>query len=147
MVFKHELNPTQEDIEILLTYPKKSKTVEQIILFINTIGTHIDCYSESGVKKVNLSDIFYIESIEKTTAVFCENENFRTKYRLYQLNEELAEKGFVQISKYCIININKLEKIKPLFNSRIEAILSNGKHLLITRKYRFEVKQKLQENT
>jgi len=147
MIFKYEQNPLQEDIEILLTYPEKNRTVDHIISFINSVGTQIECNSETGVKRVNISDIYYIESIDKVTAVFCENENYRTKYRLYQLYEELADKGFVQISKYCILNINKMEKIKPLFNSRVEAILSNGKHLFITRKYRFEVKRKLQENT
>ena len=146
MIFKHERNPLKEDIEILLTYPEKNRTVDRIISFINSVGTQIECYSETGVKRVNISDIYYIESIDKATAVFCENENYRTKYRLYQLYEELADKGFVQISKYCILNMNKMEKIKPLLNSRVEAILSNGKRLFITRKYRFEVKRKLQEN-
>ena len=146
MVFKYEQNPLQKDIEIILTYPEKNKTVNRIISFINSVSTQIECYSETGVKRVNISDIYYIESIDKVTAIFCEKESYRTKYRLYQLSEELIDKGFVQISKFCILNLNKLEKIKPLFNSRVEAILSNGKHLYITRKYRFEVKRKLQEN-
>jgi DNA-binding LytR/AlgR family response regulator len=95
---------------------------------------------------VNISDIYYIESVDKVTDVFCKNEKYRTKYRLYQLYEELADKGFIQISKYCILNINKIDRIKPLFNSRVEAVLSNGKRLFITRKYRIEVKRKLQED-
>ncbi|MDR2972720.1 MAG: LytTR family transcriptional regulator, partial [Bacteroidales bacterium] len=48
--------------------------------------------------------------------------------------EKLSNKGFIQISKYCIININKLEKIRTLANSHLEAILTNGKCLYVTRK-------------
>jgi DNA-binding LytR/AlgR family response regulator len=146
MILKLEQHGTQRDIEITIKYPVINKTFEHIVSFLKSVGTQIECYSETGVKRVNISDIYYIESIEKTTAVFCEKESYRTKYRLYQLYEELADNGFVQISKYCIVNINKIEKIKPLFNSRVEAILSNGKCLYITRKYRFEVKRKLQKD-
>ena len=105
MIFKHKQNPLKEDIEILLTYLEKNRTVDSIISFINSVDTQIECYSETGVKRVNISDIYYIESIDKVTAVFCENENYRTKYSLYQLYEELADKGFVQISKYCILDL------------------------------------------
>jgi DNA-binding LytR/AlgR family response regulator len=143
MIFKYEHNPLQEDIEILLTYPERNKTVDNIILFMNSVDTQIECHSETGVKGVNISDIYYIESVEKVTDVFCENEKYRTKYRLYQLYEELADKGFIQISKYCILNINKIDRIRPLFNSRVEAVLTNGKHLFITGKYRLEAKRKL----
>jgi DNA-binding LytR/AlgR family response regulator len=147
MIFKYEQNPLREDIEILLTYPERNKTVDNIISFINSVGTQIECFSETGIKRVNISDIYYIESVDKVTDIFCKNEKYRTKYRLYQLYEELADKGFIQISKYCILNINKIDRIKSLFNSRVEAVLSNGKHLFITRKYRLEVKRKLQEDT
>jgi len=39
-----------------------------------------------------------------------------------------------------------LEKIKTLANSHLEAILSNGKSLYITRKYLTDIKRILQEN-
>jgi DNA-binding LytR/AlgR family response regulator len=146
MVFKHEQNPRLKDIEILLTYPEKNKTVDRIISFINSVDAQIECYSETGVRRVNISDILYIESIDKAAVVFCEAESYRTKYRLYQLYKELADKGFVQISKYCVLNINKLEKIKTLANSHLEAALSNGKCLYVTRKYLTDIKRILQED-
>jgi DNA-binding LytR/AlgR family response regulator len=65
---------------------------------------------------------------------------------LYQINEKLAGLGFVQISKYCLININKLDKIIPLSNRRMEAVLKNGKRVFITRKYLYDIKKVLQEN-
>jgi DNA-binding LytR/AlgR family response regulator len=90
MIFKHEQNPLQENIEILLTYPEKNRTIDHIISFINSVGMQIECYSETGVKRVNISDIYYIESIDKAIAVFCENENYRTKYR-FEVKRKLQE--------------------------------------------------------
>ena len=38
-------------------------------------------------REVNVSDIFYIESIDKSAVVYCEKEKYKTKFRLNQLNE------------------------------------------------------------
>ena len=146
MILKLEQHTAQKDVEVLVTYPSRNKTVERIVTLLKSVNAQIECYSDDDVKYINVSDIYYIESVEKTALVFCEKQNYRSKFRLYQLNEKLTGKGFIQISKYCILNINKLEKIKPLFNSRMEAILSNGSRLDVTRKYLSGIKRILQEN-
>jgi DNA-binding LytR/AlgR family response regulator len=146
MLLNLEHRKTHKDIEISIIYPEKNKTVERLVLFINSLSIKIEGYAEEGIKQINVPDIYYIESEDKTAVIFCEKESYRTKYRLYQINEKLAELGFVQISKYCLININKLDKIIPLSNRRMEAVLKNGKQVFITRKYLYEIKRVLQEN-
>jgi DNA-binding LytR/AlgR family response regulator len=137
---------TQNDIEVTIKYPVKNKTVERLISLIKSADIKISCYSDDDLKLVNASDIYYIESIDKKTIIYCEKENFYVKERLYQIYEKLKPAGFVQINKYCILNINKLEKIKPLPNSNLEAVLTNGIHLNVSRKYLTDIKQILQEN-
>ena len=146
MILKLEQQVSQKDIEVIIKYPVKNKIVERIVSLIKSVDAQIECYSDDVLKMVNVSDICYIESIDKKTFVFCENENYQVKSRLYQIYEKLADNGFVQISKYCILNINKLEKIKPLANSHLEAVLSNGKCLYVTRKYLAGIQRILQED-
>ena len=145
MTIKLEQCPMQNDIEIRIKYSVKNKTIERIVSMLKTINDKIECYSEDVLKKINVSDIYYIESVDKKTFIYCEKENYQIKYRLYQLSEKLADHDFVQISKYCILNINKLDTIKPLFNRRMETILTNGIRLFVNRNYFDSVKQKLQE--
>ena len=146
MLLKLEQNAAQKDIVISISYPVKNKTVERIVSLIKSLDQQIECYADDSIKRVSASDIYYIESIDKKTVVFCEKENYQNRKRLYQVYEELADNGFVQISKYCLLNINKLERITPLVNSHMEAVLSNGKCLYVTRKYLAGIKQKLQES-
>ena len=146
MILKIEQNSTQKDIEISILYPIKNKTVDRIVSLIKSIDKQIECYSDDSIKWVNVSDIYYLESVDKRTIVFCEKGNYQVRKRLYQIYEELADNGFVQISKYCILNVNKLVEIKSLMNSHMEAVLSNGKCLYVTRKYLAAIKQKLKEN-
>jgi DNA-binding LytR/AlgR family response regulator len=92
---------------------------------------------------VNILDIYYIESVDKKTFVYLENAVYRTDFRLYQLKSKLQTYGFVQISKSCILNINVLDSIRPLFNSRMEAALKNGEKVNINRNYLNGVKKAL----
>ena len=146
MVLKLEQNEAQNEIEILIKYPVKNRTIDEIVSYLKAYDTQIECYSKENIKQVNVSDIYFIESKNKVAVVFCEKESYQTKFRLYQLDEKLSDKGFVQISKYCILNINKVDKFKPLFNSRMEAILTNGTHLYINRKYLADIKRKFQND-
>lgn len=145
MIVKLEENLNQEDIEVLIKYARMNHTVERLVSLISSFHNTIKCNSESCEVMVNASDIYYIESIDKKTFVYCEKSVYRTNYRLYQLMKELDDFHFVQVSKSCILNINVLDRIRPLINSRMEATLCNGERINVTRKYIPNIKSKLQE--
>jgi DNA-binding LytR/AlgR family response regulator len=145
MIIKLEQDLSRNDIEILIKYAKMNKDVKRIMTILQSTDTRIKCRLDDSDKLVNASDVYYFESVDKRTFVYCEQSVYRTESRLYQLAEELAHLGFVQINKACILNINVLDSIKPLLNSRMEATLKNGERLYITRKYLDNIKQALQE--
>lgn len=147
MVIKTEQDLSCNDIEILIRYAKINKRLKRLMTLIQSFDTQIKCNDENTELYVNVSDIFYIESVDKRTFIYLEKKILRTDYRLYQLAENLADLGFVQINKSCILNINALVGIKPLINSRMEATLQNGERLHITRKYLGNIKQALQGGT
>jgi DNA-binding LytR/AlgR family response regulator len=145
MILKLEKDTAQDDIEIAIKYPVESKTIDDIVSFLRTFDTQIECFSKNGIKRVNASDVFYAESKNKMTEIFCEKESYKANFRLYQLYEKLSDKGFIQVSKYCILNMNKLDKFRPLLNSRMEAILTNGTRIYINRNYLGEIKRKFHD--
>ena len=144
MVIKHEQR-AQNDIEILITYPAKTKTVDRILALIKSFDTQIECYSDDGVILVKASNIYYIESVDKKTIICCEEGSFTVRGSLIQIHNRLKSRGFIQISKYCVLNVHKLKMIKPMVNSHLEAVLSNGKCLYVTRKYLVDIRTILQE--
>ena len=146
MVIKLERDERVNDIEIKITYKTMDKYLDSIVTMLKTHDEKIECYLEDRLKLVNVSDIYYIASFDNKTFVFCEKNKYQTKLRLYQLVEKLSGSAFIQISKYCIMNTNKLDSVRPLFNSRMEATLSNGVCLLVTRKYLAGMKQIYLEN-
>lgn len=85
--------------------------------------------------KIRINDLYYAESVDKKTFIYTKEAVFRTDLRLYQLIEILKTYDFVQVSKFCLINMNVLESIRTLFNSRLEATLINGEKINVSRTY------------
>jgi len=145
MVLKLTQDLSQTDIEVSIIYPEKNKIMERIVSFLNSVGSEIECNFGSSTRLLNTSDIYYIECFNNKTIIYCENEKYQIKERLYQIYEKLTNKGFAQISKYCIVNTNKIRKFNSLLNSRMEAELTNEARLFITRKYLNDIKRMLKD--
>ncbi len=146
MKLKPEQDLSCNEIEIIIKYPQKDRRVLRIIDFLQSFDMQIKCAGENTERMIHIMDIYYIESVDKKTFVYLENAVYRTEFRLYQLKDKLQTYGFVQINKSCILNINALDSIRPLFNSRMEATLKNGEKVQINRNYLNEVKKALGGN-
>ena len=59
------------------------------------------------------SAILYIESVDKKTFIYTENQVLLTNKRLYELEDILDKRDFFRCSKSTIIHLNKVEKLKP----------------------------------
>jgi DNA-binding LytR/AlgR family response regulator len=145
MIVKMEQAPNQKELEITIRYEQMSRLVSQLASAVKSFSLAVKCSSDGRDVLVNASDILYIESVDKRTFVYCGHDVYRTDLRLYQLAEELADGGFVQVSKFCVINIHMLASVRPLPNSRIEATLKSGEKVNVTRKYLAGIRAKLQE--
>ena len=143
MKIKTEQDLSCNEVEVIIKYPQKNKQVNRIMDFLQSFDMQIKCDSGDTERMVNILDIYYIESVDKKTFVYLENAVYRTDFRLYQLKNKLQTYGFVQISKSCVLNINALDSIRPLFNSRMEATLKNGEKVNINRNYLNGVKKAL----
>lgn len=145
MKIQLEENPTIDELEVLIRYSRMTQKVRYLERIIRAAGKEIRCKKEQQDVWINASDIYYIESVDKKTFVYGESEIYGSELRLYQLEEELKEEGFVRVSKFCIVNINMLESVCSLKNSRMEAMLKNGERVNITRKYLKEIRKSLEE--
>lgn len=132
-----------EEIEVLIRYASVNRTVRTLEHLIKSVEKTVACSLDGREVLLGAGDIFYIESVDKRTFIYGESKVYRSGKRLYQLLEELEDAGFLQVSKSCILNGNMLESIRPLVNSRMEATLSNGEKVNVTRKYVSSIREKL----
>ncbi|MDE7334126.1 MAG: LytTR family transcriptional regulator DNA-binding domain-containing protein [Lachnospiraceae bacterium] len=143
MKIKTEQDSSCKEIEVTIRYSQRNDQIDRMIAFLQSFTMQIKCDTDHTEKMIAVADIYYIESVDKKTFVYLEKAVYHTDFRLYQLKDRLREYGFVQVSKSCILNINALESIRPLFNSRMEAVLKNGEKVYINRNYLSGVKKAL----
>jgi DNA-binding LytR/AlgR family response regulator len=130
-----------DEIDILITCQKHDESVQKLIEQLEYAQKKMICKKNKVIYSLFLSDILYIESIDEKTFVYVLNDVYETPYKLYMLEEQLKEDGFLRISKSCLMNLESLKCVRALLNGKYEATLINGEKLIISRSYMKVFKQ------
>lgn len=132
-----------EEPEVTIAYREMTASVKRVSDFVRAVDQTILCKKDDENYSISVGDIYYIESVDKKVFVYCEEDVFQSNLKLYELEAMLSHVGFVRISKSMILNIEKLKGVKTLVNSRLEAILTNGESICVTRKYLKDIREAL----
>lgn len=88
-------------------------------------------------------DILYFESVDKKTFIYTHNEVYESTLKLYEVEKKFSNSHFFRSSKSTVINLSKIEVIKPILGGRLEVLLSNKERLIVSRQYVPILKEKL----
>lgn len=135
--------PEMEKPEVTIAYSEMTASVKRVADFVRSVEQTVLCKKEEEECSVPVGDILYIESVDKKTFVYCEKDVYMCNLRLYEIEKMVEQAGFVRVSKSTILNIERLKGVKTLVNSRLEAILSNGERICVTRKYLKDIREAL----
>ncbi len=98
-------------------------------------------------KKVTiaLTDIFYIETVDRKTFAYTKDMCVEIKEALRDILEEYSKIGFVRISKSAIVNIYKIKKLQGDINMRVIIFLKNDEKLVMNRSYKNDFYERLND--
>lgn len=133
----------EREIEVTIKYPEMNSDVKILIQKIESCGHTVYCDDNGRQFKINIYNIYYIESVDKKTFIYTKDQVFRSEQKLYHFAEKLKNYDFVQVSKSCILNLDVLKNIKNMYNSRMEATLINDEKVTISRTYLPDIKEAL----
>lgn len=137
-----EIGREQEE-EIIIRCHEVNDEVLSIVQRLKKNENIILGNSGSEVFRISVKDIFYIESVDNKTFIYCQNQVFDTKARLYELEEKLTGTKMFRCSKAMILNLAKVRSVAPSLNGRFEARLTNGESVIISRQYVPDLKKRL----
>ena len=100
--------------------------------------------NEFGQKSVESRNFFYFIVEDEDVYGVLMNTRLLIKTKLYEIEELLEHKDFIRISKYCLVNIGKIDYIKPALNSKLDLLLKNSEHLEVNRGYLKDFKKALE---
>lgn len=135
--------PISEPEVLEIRCHKIDDEVQEIISFIKSRQGVLNGKRDGNEIEIPVYDVCYIESVDNRTYVYTVDDCFEIGMRIYELEEMLSKSTFVRIQKGMILNLMKVNSIKPGLSGRYVALLKNNEEVIISRKYVPDFKQML----
>ncbi len=131
------------ETEIVINCGSLTDEVESIIAALRMADNQITVIKDGETHILDISRIAYIESVDRKTFVYTENDCYESKLRLYEMDGRLCGGNFLRISKSCIVRLKYIRSLKSELDRRIRITLENGEQLIASRQYADELKKRL----
>lgn len=128
-------NQPVEETQLIIKCQRVDETVTRLLSHLNTGVKKINAYQGDKLCLIDPRDVFYFESVDKKTFVYLEKSVLEANLRLYEVMECGFHPSYFRGSKSSIINIDKIQSVRPMINGNLIIELFNGEKALISRRY------------
>ncbi|MBP5281542.1 MAG: LytTR family transcriptional regulator DNA-binding domain-containing protein [Lachnospiraceae bacterium] len=132
--------------EVILRYREKTREIEELLSYLNKRSHSILCKKDGEDVLVRPRDVIYLESVDGTTYAYTEGEVYQAGLSLAGAEAEFSGAGFFRCSKSMVINVYHIEKLKSEAGNRIDAVMTGGEHVIISRRYAKALRRLLRGN-
>ncbi len=133
----------QEDTEVIINCKKMDEEIMKIITLLHVYDKKLTGIKGGQMYILEAAKILYIDTVDKKTFLYTDNEVYETPLKLYELEEQLDAAGFFRAGKSVLINFNEIKALKSDFNGRILVTMNNEEKLMVSRQYAVTIKKKL----
>ncbi len=114
MKIKINTNISSQYKEIALTInaPEMTEEIKKLVDYVSKIGTvpsQIVANKDNEIYFIDLEKIVCFFSEDKYNYIRTQDDVYRLKYKLYEIEEIFFGSDFIRISRSCIININQVK--------------------------------------
>lgn len=135
-----QTSETVEETEIAITCHSITPEIEKMISTLKVLDKQLVATKGNETFFLSLSELIYMETVDKKTFVYTAKHVYETEMKLYELEEQF---GFFRAGKSCIINLKYVRSLKAEFDRRIRVTMDNGEQIMVSRQYAEELKQRL----
>lgn len=137
-----DLNEKYREIIVDVKAPELNKEVITIMENLkNSTGINIIGKRNGKLYILDPNDLVCFYTKSNSIMVDSLEDTYEVKKKLYEIESELKNKGFVRISKFAIANVKKIKNIEMFFNGSLVVNFKNGKQEIISRRYVNRVKE------
>lgn len=125
----------KEEEHVLIRCCQMNEEVLEIVNFVKSRNELLSGYEDSQIYQISLRDVYYFEGVDNKVYAYLKDKVYEMKNKLYELEELYEKRQFFRCSKSILINLLKIECVKPAMNGRFTARLKNGEQIIISRQY------------
>ena len=136
MKVRIELDPSQDEVEIIIKTKEVTDEIQQILKIIEggNVNQSVGVLNQQYYL-LNLNDIYWFYTEERKVMAQTKKGSLEVKARLYELEEQLAAKHFARFSKSILANLGHVKSFEMSFSGSMCAHFSNGMKEYVSRKY------------
>ncbi len=131
------------DTEIVVNCGAMTPETEQIISALRLFDRQMTVSKDNEIYFLDISKIIYVESVDRKTFVYTNDDCFESKLKLYEIEERLCGCGFFRTGKAYIVQLKYIRSLKSEINRKLRLTLENGEQLIVSRQYADELKRRL----
>jgi len=110
--------------------PKINKLID---LIVRGEEVYLTGSNQFGQKSVESRNFYYFIVEDDDVYGVMHNTKLLVRMKLYEVEEILINKDFIRISKYCLVNLGKIDYIRTALNSKLDLLMKNKEHLEVNR--------------
>ncbi len=114
---------------------EEDENVREIVAFVKSRQGVLSGNDGGNRYEIPVADVIYIESVDSRTFLYTSDRTYETRQKLYELEEQLRPRKFLRISKAMIVNLMKVESLRPALNGRFAARLTTGEDVIVSRSF------------
>lgn len=134
---------THQEEEVIIRCYEVNDDIIELMNKLKTQRNILIGYDGDSIYQLNSSGVYYFESVDNKVFIYCKNQVYESKQKLYELEQICDHRKFFRASKSTIINISKISHVKPSISGRFETTMENGEKVLVSRQYVPILKSKL----
>ena len=137
------VDETVNETSLLLTCKELTPEVEKLLSTIRIIDKQLTAQKGDSIHLLDLSQIYYIEALERTTFIYTASDVYESELKLYELEAQLSQYNFIRVSKNTICSLLKIKSLKSEVDRKIKITMENGYQIIASRMYADELRKKL----
>ena len=143
MKIEIDIDEKYNELAVQIKAPKLTSDIEKMISLMRMIDMQLAVKKDDEIILLETKQILYFEAVERNTFVYTKEDTYVIDLRLYELEQQLIDQGFIRISKTCILNLKKIQSLRADINRKIRVTLINGEQIIVSRNYADELRMRL----
>ena len=138
-----EEHPELEETEVVVRCRRLDPQISRLLELLRLSDARLVGEKEGQTCILEEDRVLYIDTVDRGTFLYTADGVYESRLRPYELEEQLAPREFLRVSKSAIVNFDQVKSLRPDFGGRLLLTMSNGEVVVANRQYVPAIKKKL----
>lgn len=129
--------------EVVIRCPRLDARTSRLVELLRLSDARLTGERDGETCILDGADVLYIDTVDRGTFLYTAEGVYETRLRLYELEDQLAGRDFIRVSKSAIVNFAQVRSLRPDFGGRLRLTLTNGEIIVANRRYAPAIREKL----